>query len=54
MNSRRMTIKGIVQQLCKEEEVGFVGLLCSERGHVYGNIMVSTLVETGPPFLLMD
>ena len=34
-NSRRMSINRLVQQLCKEEDVGFVEQLCGEGGDVY-------------------
>ena len=35
MNSRRMAINRLVQQLCKEEDMGFVEQLCGEGGDVY-------------------
>ena len=34
INARRMAINALVLQLCNEEKVGFVGLICSGQGHV--------------------
>ena len=34
-NCQRMAINTLVQQLCREDEAGVVGLLCWEVGHVH-------------------
>ena len=45
--SRRMAVNGMLQQLCREEEVGFVDLCDS----FVGREMACILVERGLPFL---
>ena len=34
-NCRRMAINTLVQQLCREEEVGFVGMFCWGGAEIY-------------------
>ena len=34
-NCKRMAINALVEQMCEEEGLGFVGILCWERRHVY-------------------
>ena len=34
-NYKRMAINALVEQMCEEEGVGFVGIFCWERRHVY-------------------
>ena len=34
-NCKNMAINALVEQMCEEEGVGFVGILCWERRHVY-------------------
>ena len=34
-NCKRMAINALVGQMCEEEGVGFVGIFCWERRHVY-------------------
>ena len=52
-NSTRMAVNGMVKQLCREEEVGFVDLWdslnCGERRNVLER-WTASLVERGLPF----
>ena len=41
-----MAINRLVQQLCREEEVGFVGLLCLEGWVASTIFLVSNIVES--------
>ena len=55
-NSKRMAVNGMVERLCKEEDVGYVDMWDSFVGGMKNCTleMAYILVERGLPFLLRD
>ena len=55
-NSKRMAVNGMVERLCKEEDVGYVDMWDSFVGNeeLYFRDGLYILVERGLPFLPRD